>query len=72
MQKMRSIEIDLRDLLGQGGYSKVFSGRWGGQKVAVKRVDAMDTDDREEEALQKLNHLNVVKLYHIESHESFK
>jgi hypothetical protein len=32
----------------------------------------MDTDEREEEALKKLNHLNVVKLYHVESHKVFK
>jgi serine/threonine-protein kinase/endoribonuclease IRE1 len=72
MQELQSIELDERYLIGHGGSGKVFFGRFEGKKVAVKRVDLMDTDEREEEALKKLNHLNVVKLYHVESHKVFK
>lgn len=72
MQKLKSIELDPTDKLGQGGYGSVFYGKFGGKEVAVKRVESIETDEREEDALKKLNHLNVVQLYHVEIHEAFK
>jgi serine/threonine protein kinase len=72
MQKLQSIELDPRDKLGQGGFGSVFNGKFGGKEVAVKRVESIETDEREEDALKKLNHLNVVQLYHVEIHEAFK
>jgi hypothetical protein len=72
MQKLQSIELDPRDKLGQGGFGSVFNGKFGGKEVAVKRVESIETDEREEDALKKLNHMNVVRLYHVESDNAFK
>lgn len=70
--KLQQIELDPRNKLGEGGYGKVFIGSFEGREVAVKRVESINTDEREETALKHLNHSNVVKLYHVESDESFK
>ena len=61
------------ELLGEGGFAKVFDGRWNEKKVAVKRVQLLDVGStQEEEALQRLNHPNVVKLFHVENNEDFR
>jgi serine/threonine-protein kinase/endoribonuclease IRE1 len=73
MRKVLSIEYYPKQRLGRGGFGSVFSGIYKGQPVAVKRVESIDTDDeREENALKKLKHQNVVELYHVECDEEFK
>ncbi len=72
MQKLHQIEFNPKDRLGKGSHGSVFSGKFDGRQIAVKRIQLIDTDEREEEALQRLNHLNVVKLFHVENHEAFK
>jgi hypothetical protein len=43
------------------------------RKVAVKRIQIENVENnKEEEALQKLDHPNVVKLYHVESDSDFR
>ena len=67
------IAYDRNKLLGEGGFAKVFDGRWNEKKVAVKRVQLLDVGStQEEEALQRLNHPNVVKLFHVENNEDFR
>ncbi len=65
------MEIDCGNkVLGKGGYATVFEGVWGVNRrpVAVKRVFLHAEGTRqEEEALRKLDHPNVVKLFHAES-----
>jgi serine/threonine protein kinase len=63
-----------RKVLGTGGYGTVFEGQWRGIPVAVKRVPNNSTKEREERALLKLNHPNVIKLLglHIDSDKHFK
>ncbi|KAK4014944.1 hypothetical protein OUZ56_027456 [Daphnia magna] len=58
-------------VLGQGGFGVVFKGKFGGREVAVKRVDLLKVDKREEEALLKLDHPNIVKLFHCEKDNDF-
>jgi serine/threonine protein kinase len=69
------MELDKNEILGSGGYGVVFAGTYDGNPVAIKRIQF--TDDltellREEDALKKLNHPNVVKLYSITSNDDFK
>ena len=61
-------------VLGQGGFAHVFEGRWNERKVAVKRVllEDVGSTKQEEEALQRLNHPNVIKLFHVENNEYFR
>ncbi|XP_032787123.2 serine/threonine-protein kinase/endoribonuclease IRE1 [Daphnia magna] len=65
------MEIDCGNkVLGRGGYATVFEGVWGVNRrpVAVKRVFLHAEGTRqEEEALRKLDHPNVIKLFHAES-----
>nr|CAH0106343.1 unnamed protein product [Daphnia galeata] len=72
MLKLQRIELDQTDRFGEGAHGSIFSGKFNNKQIAVKRVQLIDTDEREEGALQKLDHLNVVKLNHIENHDTFK
>jgi serine/threonine protein kinase len=68
------IKIDRSKILGSGSYGIVFEGTWNGKKVAVKRVQIANTESSkpEEEALQKLDHPNVIKLFDVQSDEDFR
>ena len=61
-------------ILGEGRYGTVFEGVWRGKPVAIKRIQLSDisSNQREEEALQKLEHPNVIKLLHVESDSTFR
>jgi serine/threonine-protein kinase/endoribonuclease IRE1 len=67
-------KFDFRNLLGEGSYGKVFLGDWDGVKVAIKRVEISNTQNngQEEEAMRKLNHPNVIKLFYVESDPVFR
>jgi hypothetical protein len=58
--------------LGEGGYGSVFPGTFQGREVAVKRVLLDKANGKEEEALKKLDHPNIVKLFHVECEKDFK
>lgn len=61
------------NILGKGAYATVFRGFFNGVQVAVKRVQLVDiNDEREILAMEKLNHQNVVKLYHAHEDGEFK
>jgi serine/threonine protein kinase len=57
--------------LGEGGYGTVFPGTFQGREVAVKRVLLNMANGNEEEALKKLDHPNIVKLFHVERTDDF-
>jgi serine/threonine protein kinase len=61
-------------ILGIGGYGIVYKKIWNEEEVAVKRIPLthISSNEREEEALKKLDHLNVVKLFHVENDENFR
>jgi serine/threonine protein kinase len=63
--------FDPSEVLGRGGYGKVFKGFWGDQPVAVKRIE-LTSDEQEEKSLRELDHENVIKLFHAESDENFR
>lgn len=68
-----SIIIDRCKLIGRGCYGAVYEGTWRGRKVAVKRIQIENVQNNEGgEALQELDHPNVVKLYHVESDSDFR
>jgi serine/threonine protein kinase len=68
-----SIEFERETVLGSGRYGTVFRGEWNNKRVAVKRIElAKCANKKEEEALQKLDHPNVVKLFEVESDRDFK
>ncbi len=68
-----SIKFEKDAILEKGTYATVFEGEWNNKKVAVKRIElAKCENNKEEEALQKLDHPNVVKLYHVESDSDFR
>ncbi|XP_057373272.1 uncharacterized protein LOC130694143 [Daphnia carinata] len=58
-------------ILGEGGFATVYRGTFGGREVAVKRVLMRDVHKKEEEAMLKLDHPNIVKLFHCEKDENF-
>jgi serine/threonine protein kinase len=66
------IQINNEVQLGQGGFGSVFQGTYQNRQVAVKIVPLKDANGKEEEALQQLNHPNIVKLFHVERHNKFK
>ena len=66
-------KTDNKIILGQGAYGIVYEDTWNGRKVAVKRIQLFETTSkREEEALKKLDHPNVVKLFHVDKDKDFK
>ncbi|XP_045028757.1 ankyrin repeat and protein kinase domain-containing protein 1 isoform X1 [Daphnia magna] len=70
-KKEMKIFFDRDALLGRGGFAAVFKGKFGGREVAVKRVELHKVDEREEEAMLKLKHPNIVKLLHCEKDNHF-
>jgi serine/threonine protein kinase len=73
-EKLKEIEVDVNYVLGVGGYGNVFKGIWNNKQVAVKRIplSKVESNQREEKALQMLNHPNVIKLLHVESDDLFR
>jgi serine/threonine protein kinase len=68
-----SIKFEREKILGIGGYGTVCEGEWNNKKVAVKRIELAKCENNIEEfALKKLDHPNVVKLYHVESDLDFR
>ncbi len=62
------MKFDRASILGSGGYGVVFRGEWNNKRVAVKRIEKTNCENNKgEDALQKLHHPNVVKLYHVDS-----
>ena len=73
-----SFSFERQKVLGKGNFGVVFEGDWNGQRVAVKRINLMDLETRRngeespEEVLKNLDHLNVIKLFHVDSDMDFK
>jgi serine/threonine protein kinase len=74
VSKKLNLKIDADKKLGEGSYGSVFKGKYNKEEVAIKRVQVIDNKDssREEEALQKLNHENVVKLHLCFTNNNFR
>ena len=68
------IIYDKTKVLGEGAYGIVYLGTFQGTTVAVKRIllQRLKTSEREETALSRLDHPNVVKLYCVEQETEFK
>jgi serine/threonine protein kinase len=66
------MDYDTRKVLGSGSFGTVFSGTFCGEHVAVKRIQIVNLDKREEEAMRKLNHRNVIRLLHTREEGEFK
>jgi serine/threonine protein kinase len=68
-----SIKFERETVLGKGAYGTVFRGEWNNKRVAVKRIELAKCEaKKEEEALKWLDHPNVVKLFHIDTYDSFR
>ena len=67
-------DLDKNKNLGKGKYGTVYEDVWREKPVAIKRILLSDvtSNEREEEALQKLDHPNVIKLLHVESDSKFR
>ncbi|KZR97050.1 Uncharacterized protein APZ42_008288, partial [Daphnia magna] len=70
-KKEMNIWFDRDAILGQGGFGTVSQGKFGGREVAVKRVELRHVDKREEDAMLKLEHPNIVQLLHFEKDNDF-
>ena len=71
----KRVEYDRSNVLGKGGFAVVFRGTFDGKPVAVKRLqeDTVAIDvQREETALRRLDHPNVIRLIYVENDEDFK
>jgi serine/threonine protein kinase len=69
-----SLKYYKKAILGEGAYGIVYEGTWMNRKVAVKRIpkEKVQNNKGGEEALQTLNHPNVVKLYDVENDNNFR
>ena len=68
-------EKNRKIILGKRGTNKtVYKGVWNEKTVAIKRMLLFDTiyDQRMVNALKKLDHPNIVKLFHDQSDENFR
>ena len=67
-------DLSSNKILGKGGFGIVFEGVWCAIPVAIKRIALSDitSNQREEEALQRLDHPNVIKLLHVENDPMFR
>jgi serine/threonine protein kinase len=66
------IKLDNQVRLGRGEFGSVFSGTFQGRKVAIRRIELIDASDNEVEALQQLDHPNIIKLFCVECNDDFK
>jgi hypothetical protein len=66
--------INQENILGTKGNTMVYEGVWDEKPVAIKRMDLINTryNRPKVEALKKLNHPNIVKLFHTQSDENFR
>ena len=67
-------DLSSNKILGKGAFGTVYEGVWCAKLVAIKRIQLSDlaSNEREEEALQKLDHPNVIKLLHVENDPMFR
>lgn len=75
MEKKKELEVQLEldKVLGRGRYGFVFKGLLKGIEVAVKRIQLVDFENqREQIALQRFEHPNVIRLIHVEEDEHFR
>lgn len=70
---------DSSQVLGRGTSGIVFRGQFNGKGVAVKRIDKLEfiktpvaDQNREEKAMTKLDHPNILKLFHVACDDHFK
>ncbi|XP_059351511.1 death-associated protein kinase 1-like [Daphnia carinata] len=70
-KKEMKISFDREKRIGEGGFGTVFKGKFGGREVAVKRVEIHRVNEREEKAMLKLDHPNIVKLLHCAMDKNF-
>jgi len=59
-------------LLGKGSCGSVYRRTFRGDHVAVKKVQLVDLDKREEEAMRELSHPNVIRLFDTREEGEFK
>ncbi|XP_057374368.1 serine/threonine-protein kinase/endoribonuclease IRE1-like [Daphnia carinata] len=67
----KKITLKRNAALGEGAYGSVFRGEFEGRQVAVKRILLNKFNENEEESLRKLDHPNIIKLFHSESDNEF-
>ena len=71
-----SNKFNLGQRLGAGGSGTVYRGTYQGSDVAIKKIQIHrltgERLDREHEAMQKLEHPNVLKLIHWEDSNEFR
>lgn len=76
-----SWDYDSAKILGKGTFGMVFLGEFNGDPVAVKRIDKVEFTntgltaaemDKEEVAMTKLDHHNVVKIHFVDTDPYFK
>ena len=72
-----NLQIDRGNILRTGSYSHVlFRGIFNGEKVAVKRMQLINTADNRElennQKLSRLNHPNIVQFKHYEEDDNFR
>ena len=69
-----NLHFDNENKLGEGSYGAVFKGVFNKKPAAVKRIQLIHaaSNNQEEEALKRLDHPNVIKLFKIRSDANFR
>ncbi len=69
-----NLHFDNENKLGEGSYGAVFKGFFNKKPAAVKRIQLIHaaSNNQEEEALKRLDHPNVIKLFQIRSDANFR
>ncbi|RCV24352.1 hypothetical protein SETIT_5G078200v2, partial [Setaria italica] len=65
-QQLQEATSQFRDKLGEGGFGSVFEGRYGEERIAVKRLDGAGQGKREflaeVQTIGNIHHINLVRL----------
>ena len=71
-----NLQFDRGNILGWGAYYRIFHGTFKDEKVAVKRVQLLDSSGKRElennQKLSRLNHPNIVQFKHYQEDDNFR
>ncbi|XP_072150198.1 zeamatin-like [Setaria viridis] len=75
-QQLQEATSQFRDKIGEGGFGSVFEGRYGEERIAVKRLDGAGQGKREflaeVQTIGNIHHINLVRLIGFCAEKSYR